>query len=135
MFHKLHPFLKLQLHAGLKIVGIISEDYGRFLLPQNRYSKLLSWAVNLNKLFAVKFKFSAQDRDLEHFFWISKNLPVSFDLCRICIQWLWSIHIPRQLLYWVALWSKWLPGAENESHFRLPNRRISMLNIVIIPVV
>ena len=68
LFHKLHPFFKLQLHADLKTFGIMSEDCGRFLLPQNRYSKLLSWAENLNKLFAVKFKFSAQDRDLEYFF-------------------------------------------------------------------
>ena len=45
----------------------MSEDTGRFLLLQHKYSKLLSLAENLNKLFSVmggKFEFSAQDRDL-----------------------------------------------------------------------
>ena len=45
--------------------------------------KSLSWAENLNKLFTVlggKFKFSAQDSDLEYLFWRSKNPPVSSDL-------------------------------------------------------
>ena len=28
----------------------------------------------------VKFKFSAQDRDLEYLFWRSKNLPVPSDI-------------------------------------------------------
>ena len=44
--------------------GFKSDDTGEFLLLQNKYSKSLSWAVNLNKLFTVlggKFKFSAQD--------------------------------------------------------------------------
>ena len=43
----------------------------------------------MNKLFTGmggKFKFSAQDRDLEYLFWRSKNLPVPSDitppLCR-----------------------------------------------------
>ena len=47
------------------------------------YSKSLSWAENLNKLFTVlggKFKFSAQDSDLEYSFWQQKNTPVSSDL-------------------------------------------------------
>ena len=46
--------------------GIMSEDTGRFLLLQNKYSKLLSWAKTLIKLCSVldgKFKFSAQDSD------------------------------------------------------------------------
>ena len=37
----------------------------------------------MNKLFTVlggKFKFSAQDSDLEYLFWRCKNLPVSSDL-------------------------------------------------------
>ena len=61
----------------------MSEDTGEFLLLQNKYSKLLSWAENLNKLFPVlggKFKFSAQDSYLEYLFWRSKNPPVSSDL-------------------------------------------------------
>ena len=63
--------------------GFKSEDTGEFLLLQNKYSKSLSWAENLNKLFTVlggKFKFSAQDSDLEYLFWRSKNPPVSSDL-------------------------------------------------------
>ena len=63
--------------------GFKSEDTGEFLLLQNKYSKLLSWAENLNKLFTVlggKFKFSAQDSDLEYLHWRCKNPPVSSDL-------------------------------------------------------
>ena len=63
--------------------GFKSEDTGEFLLLQNKYSKALSWAENLNKLFTVlgeKFKFSTQDSDLEYLFWRSKNSPVSSDL-------------------------------------------------------
>ena len=60
-----------------------SEDTGEFLLLQNKYSKLLSWAENFNKMFTVlgrKFKCSAQDSNLEYLSWRSKNLPVSSDL-------------------------------------------------------
>ena len=49
--------------------GFKSEETGGFLLLQNKYSKSLSWAENLNKLFTAlggKFKFSAQDSDLEY---------------------------------------------------------------------
>ena len=63
--------------------GFKSEDTGEFLQLQNKYSKLLYWGENLNKLFTVldgKFKFSAQDSDLEYLFWRSKNPPVSSDL-------------------------------------------------------
>ena len=63
--------------------GFESEDNGDFFLLQNKYSKSPSWAENLNKLFTVlggKFKFSAQDSDLEYLFWRSKNPPVSSDL-------------------------------------------------------
>ena len=50
--------------------GFKSEETGGFLLLQNKYSKSLSWAGNLN--FPLKtvdnlFKFSAQDSDLELF--------------------------------------------------------------------
>ena len=50
---------------------------------QNKYYKSLSWAENLNKLFIVlgrKFKFSAQDSDVEYLCWQRKNSPVSSDL-------------------------------------------------------
>ena len=60
-----------------------SEDTGEFLLLQNKYSKSLSWAESLNKLFTVlggKFKFFAQDSDLEYLCWRCKNSPVSSDL-------------------------------------------------------
>ena len=63
--------------------GFKSEGTGEFLLLQNKYPKSLSWADNLNKLFTDlggKFKFSAQDSDLEYLFWRSKNPPVSSDL-------------------------------------------------------
>ena len=55
----------------------MSEHTEGFLYCQNKYPKSLSSAENLNKLFTDlggKFKFSAQDSDLEYFFWRSKNL-------------------------------------------------------------
>ena len=63
--------------------GFMSEDAGEFLHCQIKYSKSLSWAKNLNKLFTVlggKFKFSAQDSDMEYLCWQCKNSPVSSDL-------------------------------------------------------
>jgi hypothetical protein len=63
--------------------GFKSEDSGEFLRLQNKYSKSLSSAEYLNKLFTAlggKFKFPAQDSDLEYLFWRSKNPPVSSDL-------------------------------------------------------
>ena len=72
--------------------GFVSEDTGDFLHCHNRYSKSLSWAENLNKLFTDlggKFKFSAQDSDLEYLFWRCKNSPVSSDL--------------KPLLVWVSI--------------------------------
>ena len=68
---------------GLTKGGFKSKDTGEYLLLQNKYFKSLSLAENLNKLFTVlvgKFKFSAQDSDLEYLFWRSKNSPVSSDL-------------------------------------------------------
>ena len=48
---------------------------------QNRYSKSLPWAWNLNKLFTVmggKFKFHVQDSDLEYLFWqCEKHIAIS----------------------------------------------------------
>ena len=64
--------------------GFKSEDAGKFLRLQHKYSKSLPWAENLNKLFTVlggKFKFSAQDSDLEYLCWRCKNsLVQSSDL-------------------------------------------------------
>ena len=62
--------------------GFMSEDTGGFLHCQIKYSKSLSWAENLNKLstdLGGKFKFSAQDSDLEYLIWQCKNYPVSSD--------------------------------------------------------
>ena len=61
----------------------MSEDTGGFLHCRHKYSKSLSWAENLNNLFtdlSEKFKFSAQDSDLEYLSWQWKNPPVSYDL-------------------------------------------------------
>ena len=63
--------------------GFKSEDTGKILRLQHKYSKSLSWTENLNKLFIVlggKFKFSAQDCDLEYLCWKYKNPLVSSDL-------------------------------------------------------
>ena len=63
--------------------GFKSEDTEEFFHCQNKYSKPLSWAENLKKLFTVlgrKFKFSAQDSDLEYLFWQRKTSSVSSDL-------------------------------------------------------
>ena len=63
--------------------GFKSEDTGKSLRLQHKYSKSLSWAENLNKLFTVlcgKFKFSAQNSDLEYLCWRRKIFPVSSHL-------------------------------------------------------
>ena len=63
--------------------GFKSEDTGKCLHLQHKYSKSLSCVENLNQLFTVsggKFKFSAQDSDLEYLCWRCKNSPVSSDL-------------------------------------------------------
>ena len=63
--------------------GFKSEDTGEFFHCQHKYSKLLSWAENLNfppKTVNNLFKFSAQDSDLEYLFWQRKNSSVSSDL-------------------------------------------------------
>ena len=82
------PVSKLRVCHFLKIMmvrkgGFFSEDTGEFLLLQNKYSKSISSAENLDKLFTVfggKFKSSAQDTDLEYSCWRRKNSPVSSDL-------------------------------------------------------
>ena len=69
----------------LKVALLKSEDTGEFLLLQNKYSKSLSWAENLNKLFTDlggKSKFSAQDIDLEYLSWRSKNPLGSSDFLK-----------------------------------------------------
>ena len=61
----------------------MSEHTEGFLYCQNKYPKSLFWAENLDKLFTDlggKFKFSAQDSDLEYLFWQCKNPPVSSDI-------------------------------------------------------
>ena len=55
--------------------GFISEDTGKILRLQHKYSKSLS---NLNKLLTVlgwKFKFSAQDSYLGYLFWRILQYP------------------------------------------------------------
>ena len=62
--------------------GFRSEETGRILHCQNKYSKLISWAENLNcppKSVNNLFKFSAQDTDLEDLFLQCKKPPVPFD--------------------------------------------------------
>ena len=61
----------------------MSEDTRGFLHCQNKYSKSLSWAENLSKLFldlGGKFEFYAQDSDLEYLFWQCENPPASSDI-------------------------------------------------------
>ena len=63
--------------------GFKSEETREFFRCQNKYSKSLSWAENLNfppKTVNNLFKFSAQDSDLEYLFWQRKNSSVSSDL-------------------------------------------------------
>ena len=63
--------------------GFKSEETGEVFRCQNKYSKSLSWAENLNflpKTVNNLFKFSAQDSDLEYLFWQRKNSSVSSDL-------------------------------------------------------
>ena len=62
--------------------GFKSNDTRYFLCCQIKYSWSLSWAENLIKLFTFlggKFKFSAQDSDLEYLCWQCKNSPVPSD--------------------------------------------------------
>ena len=63
--------------------GFKSNDTRYFLCCQIKYSWSLSWAENLIKLFTFlggKFKFSAQDSNLEYLIWQHKNSRVSSDL-------------------------------------------------------
>ena len=55
--------------------GFKTEETGGFLLLQDKYSKLLSWAENSNypaKSVHNLFKFPAQDSDLEYVFILEK---------------------------------------------------------------
>ena len=75
--------LNLFMYSSATRGGFKSEDTGEFLLLQNKYSKSLSWAENLKTVLTVlgwKFRFSAQDSNLEYLSWRSKNPPVSSDL-------------------------------------------------------
>ena len=70
--------LKIRPKGGFK-----SEEAGGFLHCQDKYSKLLSLAENLNfppKTVNILLKFSAQDSNLEYLFWSGKNSSVSSDL-------------------------------------------------------
>ena len=70
---------KWQISKG----GFKSEDTGEYLHCQQKYSKSLSWAENLNfppKTVNNLFKFYAQDSDLEYLCWQRKIFPVSSDL-------------------------------------------------------
>ena len=70
-----------KLHAA-KMNFLKSEETGGFLFFQDKYSKSLSSAENLNfppKSVNNLYKFSAQDNALEYLFWTSKNTPVSSD--------------------------------------------------------
>ena len=76
--------------------GFKSEDTGEFLLFQNEYSKSLSQEENFNKLFTaigVKFKFSAQVKDLEYLSGRSKNPTVSSELK----PHLWSMGVMNEI--------------------------------------
>ena len=61
--------------------GFKSEDTGEFFRCKHKYSKSLSWAWNLNKLFTVfgrKFEFQGQDKGQlisKCFFWCLRFLP------------------------------------------------------------
>ena len=82
--------LRYTIQIGIFKGGFKSEDTGEFLHCQNKYSKSLSWAENLNfppkiwisclLFWGGKFKFFAQDNDLEYSFWQCKSSPVSSDL-------------------------------------------------------
>ena len=52
--------------------GFKSEDPGEFLQLQHKYSKLL-WIPKLFTVLGGKFKFSAQDSDLEYYVGDVKN--------------------------------------------------------------
>ena len=76
-------YLIFEIFSDLPKGGFKSEETGGFLLLQNKYSKSLSWAENLNfwpKTVNNLFKFPAQDSYLEYLSWRSKNYPVSSDL-------------------------------------------------------
>ena len=78
-----HWYVTWQDHWLAVILKVaLSQDIEECFHCQNKYSKSLSWAENLKKLFTVlggKFKFSAQDSDLEYLFLQPKNSPVSSD--------------------------------------------------------
>ena len=87
--HTLIGIIELSNHYSVNIqshmikVALSQKILENFSIANNEYSKSLSWAENLNKLFNVlggKFKFSAQDSDLEYLCWQWKNSPVSSDL-------------------------------------------------------
>ena len=67
----------LRLPTQISQITILSRKLGRFLGPSKDIS-----AEKVDKLVTVlggKFKFSAQDSDLEYSCWRCKNFPVSSD--------------------------------------------------------
>ena len=86
--------------------GLKSEETGTFLHLQDKYSKSLFWAENLNfppKTVNNLFNFFPQDSDLECLFWRSKHSQVSSDLKPplLCTTvWLsceWAFKISKQI--------------------------------------
>ena len=80
---RIHVCTYMLMYYDVPKGGFKSENAGKNLCLQHKYSKSLSWAENLNKLFTVlgrKFNFSAQDSDLEYLCWRCKNSPISSDL-------------------------------------------------------
>ena len=86
-------------------VALSQKILENFYISQRKYTKWLSWAENLNKLFTFlggKFKFSAQDSDLEYLFWQCKK--TSFSLClkyKILADKFWPLAY--LILYYICL--------------------------------
>ena len=99
--------------------GFKSEDTGGILLLQNKYSNSLSWAKNLNKLFTDlggKFKFSAQDSDLEYLSWRCKNPPVSSDLKPPLAKHKGRVKTKKPLKWTKLAFKKWVKNIHAEAY-------------------
>ena len=74
---------KVRLESVRKSIRKLKVNLCQKRLLQNKYSKSLSWGLNLDfpsKKVNNLFKFSVQDSNLEYLFRSSKNSPVSSDL-------------------------------------------------------
>ena len=70
--------------------GFFSKSAMCFSHCQNKYSKSVSWAWNLNKLFSVmggKFKFQVQESDLEYLFWQCEKLIALSEKRPLYVYW------------------------------------------------